>query len=351
MASTKALGIVGSDSRPESLDIFVLSIVPIYITINVSVGIFAALAMRSNQSQLSLDESYFQRVLSSAFIIQQNNARRLQDPPTKNSTLTISESNCIGEELTNDWATQPLIDLIGSLEADAASIANSELKSQPVVEASMQENLAAKESNLTVDSAQLSSGAKSPEVDETFDSLNFEETEDFPRGGGLLEFVPEIEVEATVKQALLTTHADGAAFAFKRRGRLVCRTAVGYSAPEIEAVLNAQAMLTEASRESMHLFSNTKVNSQMYTDACRKLGVRDVIAVPVIHQDHWLGLIAVFSRQPYAFGTRDLNSVDGLVQGFTDRLFFAEVLRMHSLTKFRLTDMLASTSPSDEKLR
>jgi len=307
--------------------------------------------MRSNQSQLSLDESYLQRVLSSAFIIQQNNARRIQDPPPKNSTLIISEGSCIEEEHTNDWAAQPLIDLIGSLEADAASIANSELKSQPVVEASIQENLAAKESNLTVDPAQLSSGAKSPEIDETFDPLNFEETEDFPSGGGLLEFVPESEVEATVKQALLTTRADGAALAFKLHGRLVCRTAVGYSASEIEAVLNTKAVMAGTSSGSMHRFSNTKVNSQLDADACRKLGIRDVIAVPIIHQDHWLGLIAVFSRQPYAFGTRDLNSVDGLVQEFTDRLFFAEVLRMHALTKFRLTDMLANTSPSSEKLR
>jgi len=98
----------------------------------------------------------------------------------------------------------------------------------------------------------------------------------------------------------------------------------------------------------MHLFSNTKVNSQMDADVCLKLGVRDVIAVPVIHQDHWLGLIAVFSRQPYAFGARDLDSVDSLVQGFADRLFFAEILRMHVLTKFKLNDLRATNAPSGQ---
>jgi hypothetical protein len=307
--------------------------------------------MPSNKSKLRLDESYFQQVLSAAFIMQQSNARRTRDPQANAPTLTISESNCIGEELTKVWAIEPSINLIGSFEADPATLANSESKSELIVEASIQDNLAERESDLIVDLAQLASELEPLELDQTFDDLNLDVAEDVSDGDGLLEFVPESEVEATVKHALLTTRADGAAFAFKRRGRLVCRTAVGYSASEIEAVLNTQAMLTGAFRGSVHLFSNTKVNSQMNADACRKLGVRDVIAVPIIHQDHWLGLIAVFSRQPYAFGTRDLDAVDGLVQEFTGCLFFAEILRMHALTKFKLNDLLASNPPSGEKMR
>jgi hypothetical protein len=305
--------------------------------------------MPLNQSELRLDENYFQRVLSAAFTIQENNAQRNPEQCTQDSTVKVSESRCIAEEPTNDWLTLQPIDLTGSLEAYAATLANSESESQPIVEAAILKNFAITESNLIIDPAELSPGPDSLRLDKAFNLLDCDEAEDGGDAGELLEFVPESEVEATVKRALLMTRADGATLAFRRSGNLVCRTAVGYSASEIEAVLNTRAVLTGASRGSTHLFSNTKANSQMDVDACQKLGVRDVIAVPIVHHDHWLALIAVFSRQPYAFGTRDLESVHGLVQEFGDRLFFAEILRMHTLTKFKLKDLLASNPPSAEK--
>jgi hypothetical protein len=302
--------------------------------------------MPLNQSKLRLDDNYFQRVLSAAYVIQQNNAQRNPDPHPQTSSVKISDSRCIAEEPTLDCPTLQPLDWTGSFEADGPTLANSESESNSIVEAAILKNFATTESNLIIDPAELSPEPDSLRLDKTFNLLDCDEAQDGGDTGELLEFVPESEVEATVKRALVTTRADGATLAFRRRGRMVCRTAIGYSASEIEAVLNTQAVVRGASRGSIHLFSNTKANSQMDADACRKVGVRDVIAVPIVHHDHWLAVIAVFSRQPYAFGARDLDSMDGLVQEFAERLFFAEILRMHTVTKFKLKDLLASNPPA-----
>jgi L-methionine (R)-S-oxide reductase len=58
----------------------------------------------------------------------------------------------------------------------------------------------------------------------------------------------------------------------------------------------------------MQLCSNTALDSRVDADACRKLGISAIIVVPLPHQDQLLGLIAVFSRRPYAFGMRDLQA-------------------------------------------
>jgi GAF domain-containing protein len=64
----------------------------------------------------------------------------------------------------------------------------------------------------------------------------------------------------------------------------------------------------------MQLCSNTVLDSRVDADACRKLGVSAIIVVPLLHQDQFLGLIAVFSRRPYAFGMRDLQALQDLAE-------------------------------------
>jgi len=178
--------------------------------------------MPLNQSKLRLDQNYFQRVLLAAFTIQQNNVHRDVDP--HNSTRKISESNCIGAELTNGWATEQLVNFTDSIEAGAATLTNSELEGQAIVESAkniLHKNLATGLSTSNIEPLEMLSEPDSLRLDDTFDLLNCDEGEDGGDGGELLEFVPESEVEATVKQALLTTRADGAALALRRRGRLV----------------------------------------------------------------------------------------------------------------------------------
>jgi GAF domain-containing protein len=70
----------------------------------------------------------------------------------------------------------------------------------------------------------------------------------------------------------------------------------------------------------MQSCSNTALDSRLDADACRKLGVRAITVVPLLREDQLLGLIAVFSRLPYAFGMRDLRGLQDLAEKFTANL-------------------------------
>ena len=43
--------------------------------------------------------------------------------------------------------------------------------------------------------------------------------------------------------------------------------------------------------------------------ACHKLGLRAVVITPLFAEDKLLGVTAIFSRQPYAFGARELQTL------------------------------------------
>jgi GAF domain-containing protein len=134
----------------------------------------------------------------------------------------------------------------------------------------------------------------------------------------LLNCVPNHLLQEIVQQALQATHANGAAIALKQQGALICRAAAGDFASETGQMINAGSGFTGVCTSSgtMQLCSNTALDSRVDADACRKLGVSAIIVVPLLHQDRSLGLIAVFSRRPYAFGMRDLQALQDLADKF-----------------------------------
>jgi L-methionine (R)-S-oxide reductase len=138
----------------------------------------------------------------------------------------------------------------------------------------------------------------------------------------LLDCVPNHLLREIVQQALQSTHATGAAIALKQQGELICRAAAGDFASEIGTVINTKSGFTGVctSTGTMQLCSNTALDSRADADACQKLGVSAIIVVPIVHQDQLLGLIAVFSRRPYAFGIRDLQALQDLAEKFAASL-------------------------------
>jgi len=132
----------------------------------------------------------------------------------------------------------------------------------------------------------------------------------------LFDCVPNPLLQELVQQALQATHATGAAIGLKQQGELICRATAGDFASEIGAVINAGSGFTGLciSSRTMQLCNNTALDSRVDADACQKLGVSSIIIVPLAHQDQVLGLIAVFSRRPYAFGIRNLQALQGLAE-------------------------------------
>jgi putative methionine-R-sulfoxide reductase with GAF domain len=197
---------------------------------------------------------------------------------------------------------------------DTSAADQSEAKSQWSTEATEDltpEDLAAEEAELTVQPLQLpasdDAGADAP----TDASINASGSSTEP-----LNRVPNHLLREIVQQALQATCATGSAIALAQQGELICLAAAGDFACEIGKMINTGSGFTGvcASSGTMQLCSNTALDSRVDADACRKLGISAIIVVPLLHQDRLLGLMAVFSRRPYAFGMRDLQALQGLAE-------------------------------------
>jgi GAF domain-containing protein len=125
-----------------------------------------------------------------------------------------------------------------------------------------------------------------------------------------------------VQQVLQATHATSAAFGLCLKGRLIWEATAGDSASEIRAMLNTGSGFAglSASSGTMQSCGNTVFDSRPDAEACRRLGLRAVVVVPLSNRDRLLGVVAVFSRKPYAFGMRDLQALQDLTEEFTAKL-------------------------------
>jgi L-methionine (R)-S-oxide reductase len=172
--------------------------------------------------------------------------------------------------------------------------------------------------NLTLDEQSFQSLLWAAFTIQEFNDRKFEGTVTVPaaKAAELFNSVPSPLLRELIQQALQATHANGAAIALKQQGELICRATAGDFASEIGAVINAGSGFTGLCISSgiMQLCNNTALDSRVDADACQKLGVSAIIVVPLVHQDQLLGVIAVFSRRPYAFGIRDLQALQDLAE-------------------------------------
>src|SRR5205807_6534809 len=55
---------------------------------------------------------------------------------------------------------------------------------------------------------------------------------------------------------------------------------------------------------------DTETDPRVNVQACRRLGARSMVAVPLAGQQNVIGLLEAFSREPYGFNDIDVRSVN-----------------------------------------
>ena len=140
--------------------------------------------------------------------------------------------------------------------------------------------------------------------------------ENFPEP---LLVIPAGLLDEICNEALQGTHATGVAIAFEKGLEFTCQGVAGVGTPEIGSKLNAASGLTGlcVSTSSLQWCNNTELDSRVDADACRLLGVRAIVIVPLLYRDRLMGIIEVFSRRPYAFGKRHLQILHDLAERIT----------------------------------
>jgi hypothetical protein len=109
--------------------------------------------------------------------------------------------------------------------------------------------------------------------------------------------------------ACLATGATGAAIALVRGEEIVCYATVGPHTPDVGACLNPRTGLSGACIQTRRLqqCDDTEADLRIDPEACRHLGVRSIVVLPLMNGDDLFGIFEVLSSQPNAFGQRDLE--------------------------------------------
>jgi putative methionine-R-sulfoxide reductase with GAF domain len=108
-------------------------------------------------------------------------------------------------------------------------------------------------------------------------------------------------------RALTFTRATGAAIALTEGSSMICRASAGGDAPGVGARLTVGSGFSGECVRTGQLLrcEDTETDPLVDRESCRRLGIRSMVAVPVRWGEAVIGLLEVFSPQPYAFSTND----------------------------------------------
>lgn len=117
-------------------------------------------------------------------------------------------------------------------------------------------------------------------------------------------------------RALVLTGGTGAAIALVRDGSMICRVSVGASAPPLGCQLDTTSGFSgESVRTGKALrCEDSETDPHVDVASCRQLGIRSILAAPILCEGDVVGLLEVFSTRPFAFDDGHLALVERLAQ-------------------------------------
>ena len=125
------------------------------------------------------------------------------------------------------------------------------------------------------------------------------------------ELTRDLQLNDIVAQACLATGATGAAIALARGDELICRASTGKTAPDLGVRLNTEYGLSAFcvhTRQTQRC-DDSDFDPRVDAEACRQLGVRSLLVIPMIYGDFLLGIFEIFSPHSFAFHDRDAETL------------------------------------------
>ncbi len=129
---------------------------------------------------------------------------------------------------------------------------------------------------------------------------------------GLDQFMLAEVLQLVAEKALAITGADGIAIALAENDAIVCRASAGGVAPDVGASVHPNSGFSGACLISGSTVRCDDAENDARIDvlACRRLGARSMLAVPLSAKQTVVGLIEAFSSEPYGFNDSDVRSLN-----------------------------------------
>jgi len=136
-------------------------------------------------------------------------------------------------------------------------------------------------------------------------------------------------LQLLAERAQFITGASGAMIALLENGHVICRASAGPAALQVGTQLQVEAGLTGESLRQKQLLRCDDAEQDPHVDreSCRALGIRSVMAMPLLRDGEVAGVFELLADRPQAFEEGDASALERLSELVLTALEYAEAAR------------------------
>lgn len=130
------------------------------------------------------------------------------------------------------------------------------------------------------------------------------------------QFVLDEVLQLVAERAVAITGADGLAIALAENNEIVLRAAAGNIRPDLGQRIDRNSSFSGACFRTAQIFNcdDTETDSRVNLEACRKLGARSMVAVPLCGRRRVIGVLEAFCSWPFGFNDSDVRNLTLLAE-------------------------------------
>jgi N-acetylmuramoyl-L-alanine amidase/putative methionine-R-sulfoxide reductase with GAF domain len=129
-------------------------------------------------------------------------------------------------------------------------------------------------------------------------------------------FVLDEVLQMVAERAIAITGADGLAIALAENNEIVLRASAGTVRPDVGARIQRDSAFSGACFRTAQIIrcDDTEMDDRVNLYACRQLGARSMVAVPLCGKKRVIGILEAFSAEPFGFNDSDISSLELLAE-------------------------------------
>ena len=130
------------------------------------------------------------------------------------------------------------------------------------------------------------------------------------------QFVLDDVLQLVAERAIAITGADGLGIALAENNEIVLRASAGVIKPDVGARIQRDSAFSGACFRTAQVIrcDDTETDDRVNLYACRQLGARSMVAVPLCGRRRVIGLLEAFSADPFGFNDSDIGSLELLAE-------------------------------------
>ncbi|MCU1304097.1 MAG: hypothetical protein JWQ87_4381 [Candidatus Sulfotelmatobacter sp.] len=130
------------------------------------------------------------------------------------------------------------------------------------------------------------------------------------------QFILDEVLQLVAERAIAITGADGLGIALAENNEIVLRASAGAIKPDVGARIQRDSAFSGACFRTAQIIrcDDTETDDRVNLYACRQLGARSMVAVPLCGRRRVIGLLEAFSAEPFGFNDSDVGSLELLAE-------------------------------------